>query len=281
MDVILLIDYDSLDRHIEFLISEGSHGLVSCGTTGESPTLNHDEHKKVTEFIINKSKGRIPVMAGCGSNSTEESIDFVNHAYKSGANGTLLVTPYYNKPTQRGLYEHFRLIAESCPEIPNYLYNIPGRSVINIETETIKKLSLIKNIVGVKDATADLTTPLDVMTNCGKNFQQLSGEDATFLSFLISGGSGCISVTANVVPHLSASIYNLWKVKKIKEAMDLNFKMYPINKVLFTETSPSPVKYALSRMGRCQNILRKPMVPIEKVNEKKIDVTLKDLNLIR
>ena len=275
------IDYDSLDRHIEFLISEGSHGLVSCGTTGESPTLNHDEHKKVTEFIINKSKGRIPVMAGCGSNSTEESIDFVNHAYKSGANGTLLVTPYYNKPTQRGLYEHFRLIAESCPEIPNYLYNIPGRSVINIETETIKKLSLIKNIVGVKDATADLTTPLDVMTNCGKNFQQLSGEDATFLSFLISGGSGCISVTANVVPHLSASIYNLWKVKKIKEAMDLNFKMYPINKVLFTETSPSPVKYALSRMGRCQNILRKPMVPIEKVNEKKIDVTLKDLNLIR
>ncbi len=275
------IDYDSLDRHIEFLISEGSHGLVSCGTTGESPTLNHDEHKKVTEFIINKSKGRIPVMAGCGSNSTEESIDFVNHAYKSGANGTLLVTPYYNKPTQRGLYEHFRLIAESCPEIPNYLYNIPGRSVINIETETIKKLSLIKNIVGVKDATADLTTPLDVMTNCGKNFQQLSGEDATFLSFLISGGSGCISVTANVVPHLSASIYNLWKVKKIKEAMDLNFKMYPINKVLFTETSPSPVKYALSRMGRCQNILRKPMVPVEKVNEKKIDVTLKDLNLIR
>ena len=275
------IDYDSLNRHIEFLISEGSHGLVSCGTTGESPTLNHDEHKKVTEFIINKSKGRIPVMAGCGSNSTEESIDFVNHAYKSGANGTLLVTPYYNKPTQRGLYEHFRLIAESCPEIPNYLYNIPGRSVINIETETMKKLSLIKNIVGVKDATADLTTPLDIITNCGKNFQQLSGEDATFLSFLISGGRGCISVTANVVPHLSASIYNLWKVKKIKEAMDLNFKMYPINKVLFTETSPSPVKYALSRMGRCQNILRKPMVPIEKVNEKKIDVTLKDLNLIR
>ena len=276
-----VIDYDSLDRHIEFLISEGSHGLVSCGTTGESPTLNHDEHKKVTEFIINKSKGRIPVMAGCGSNSTEESIDFVNHAYKSGANGTLLVTPYYNKPTQRGLYEHFRLIAESCPEIPNYLYNIPGRSVINIETETIKKLSLIKNIVGVKDATADLTTPLDIITNCGKNFQQLSGEDATFLSFLISGGSGCISVTANVVPHLSASIYNLWKVKKIKEAMDLNFKMYPINKVLFTETSPSPVKYALSRMGRCKNILRKPMVPVEKENEKKIDVTLKDLNLIR
>ena len=275
------IDFDSLEKHIEFLISEGSHGLVSCGTTGESPTLNHDEHKKVTEFIINKSNGRVPVMAGCGSNSTRESIDFVEHAYKSGANGTLLVTPYYNKPTQKGLYEHFRLIAESCPKIPNYLYNIPSRSIVKIETETIKKLSLIKNIVGVKDATADLTTPLEVRTNCGKSFNQLSGEDGTFLSFLISGGTGCISVTANIVPHLSASIYNLWKSKKITKAMDLNFKMYPLNKVLFSETSPSPVKYALSRMGKCQNILRKPMVPIEKKNEKKIDDTLKDLNLIK
>ena len=248
------IDFDSLDKHINFLIAEGSHGLVSCGTTGESPTLNHDEHKKVTEFIINKSKGRIPVMAGCGSNSTEESIDLVDHAYKSGADGTLLVTPYYNKPTQRGLFEHFRLIAESCPDIHNYLYNIPGRSVVSIETETIQKLSNIKNIVGVKDATADLTTPLDVKINCEENFNQLSGEDSTFLSFLISGGIGCISVTANVVPNLSANIYNLWKSQKIKEAMDLNFKMFPLNKVLFTETSPSPVKYALSRMGKCQNL---------------------------
>ena len=263
------IDFDSLDRHIEFLITEGSHGLVSCGTTGESPTLNHDEHKKVTEFIINKSNGRVPVMAGCGSNSTDESIDFVNHAYKSGAKGSLLVTPYYNKPTQKGLYEHFRLIAQSCPQIPNYLYNIPGRSVVKIEIETIKKLSQIDNIVGVKDATADLTTPLEVKTNCENNFQQLSGEDATFLSFLISGGIGCISVTANVVPNLSAKIYNFWKSKKINEAMSLNFKMFPLNNVLFLETSPSPVKYALSRMGKCQNMLREPMVPVEKETEKK------------
>ncbi|MBD23143.1 MAG: 4-hydroxy-tetrahydrodipicolinate synthase [Alphaproteobacteria bacterium] len=275
------IDFESLDRHIEFLISEGSHGLVSCGTTGESPTLNHDEHKEVTEFIIKKSKGRVPVMAGCGSNSTKESIDFVHHAYKSGANGILLVTPYYNKPTQKGLYEHFNVIAKSCPEVPNYLYNIPGRSVVKIEIETIKKLSQIDNIVGVKDATADLTTPLEVKTNCKDNFQQLSGEDATFLSFLISGGNGCISVTANVVPRLSANIYNLWKSKKIDEAMSLNFKMYPLNNVLFLETSPSPVKYALSKMGKCQNILRKPMVPVEKETEKKIDNTLKDLNLVK
>ena len=275
------IDFDSLESHIEFLISEGSHGLVSCGTTGESPTLDHDEHKIVTEFIINKSKGRVPVMAGCGSNSTKESIDFVHHAYKSGAKATLLVTPYYNKPTQKGLYEHFRLIANSCPKIPNYLYNIPGRSVVRLEIDTLKKLSQISNIVGVKDATADLTTPLEVRTNCKESFQQLSGEDATFLSFLISGGVGCISVTANVVPGLIANIYNLWKSKKINEAMSLNFKLYPLNNVLFSETSPSPVKYVLSRMGKCLNILRKPMVSIEKETEKKIDITLKDLNLIK
>ena len=275
------IDFDSLESHIEFLISEGSHGLVSCGTTGESPTLDHDEHKMVTEFIINKSKGRVPVMAGCGSNSTKESIDFVHHAYKSGAKATLLVTPYYNKPTQRGLYEHFRLIANSCPKIPNYLYNIPGRSVVRLEIDTLKKLSQISNIVGIKDATADLTTPLEVRTNCKESFQQLSGEDATFLSFLISGGVGCISVTANVVPGLIANIYNLWKSKKINEAMSLNFKLYPLNNVLFSETSPSPVKYVLSRMGKCLNILRKPMVSIEKETGKKIDITLKDLNLIK
>ena len=275
------IDFDSLESHIEFLISEGSHGLVSCGTTGESPTLDHDEHKIVTEFIINKSKGRVPVMAGCGSNSTKESIDFVHHAYKSGAKATLLVTPYYNKPTQKGLYEHFRLIANSCPKIPNYLYNIPGRSVVRLEIDTLKKLSQISNIVGVKDATADLTTPLEVRTNCKESFQQLSGEDATFLSFLISGGVGCISVTANVVPGLIANIYNLWKSNKINEAMSLNFKLYPLNNVLFSETSPSPVKYALSRMGKCLNTLRKPMVSIEKETEKKIDITLKDLNLIK
>ena len=275
------IDFDSLESHIEFLISEGSHGLVSCGTTGESPTLDHDEHKIVTEFIINKSKGRVPVMAGCGSNSTKESIDFVNHAYKSGAKATLLVTPYYNKPTQKGLYEHFRLIANSCPKIPNYLYNIPGRSVVRLEIDTLKKLSQISNIVGIKDATADLTTPLEVRTNCKESFQQLSGEDATFLSFLISGGVGCISVTANVVPGMIANIYNLWKSKKINEAMSLNFKLYPLNNVLFSETSPSPVKYALSRMGKCLNILRKPMVSIEKETGKKIDTTLKDLNLIK
>ena len=156
------VNYDELANHIEFLISEGSHGLVSCGTTGESPTLDHNEHKKVTEFIIKQSKKRIPVMAGCGSNSTQESIDLVEHAFKAGASGTLLVTPYYNKPTQNGLYQHFKKIANSCEKFPIYLYNIPGRSVVKIDSNTINKLSKINNIVGVKDATADLTTPLEI-----------------------------------------------------------------------------------------------------------------------
>ena len=275
------IDYDDLANHIEFLINEGSHGLVSCGTTGESPTLNHDEHKKVTEFIINQANGKTPVMAGCGSNSTKESIDFVRHAYKSGASASLLVSPYYNKPTQLGLYEHFKKVAEACKNLPMYLYNIPGRSVVNINTLTMKKLSAINNIVGVKDATADLTTPLEVRNTCGKKFQQLSGEDATFLAFLISGGDGCISVTANVAPGICSQIYELWRLRKIDEAMNLNFKIYQLNNVLFDETRPGPVKYALSRMKKCKNILRLPLVSIEKNTKNKIDKVLKELGLIK
>ena len=276
----LKIDFDCLAKHIDFLISGDSHGLVSCGTTGESPTLNHDEHKKVTEFIVKRSNGRIPVMAGCGSNSTEESIDLVKHAMKIGASGALLVSPYYNKPTQEGLYMHFKKVAEACPKLPVYLYNIPGRSVVKIDSETIKRLMKNKNIVGVKDATGDLTTPLDVREMCGKKFHQLSGEDSTFLAFLASGGGGCISVTANVIPKVCSAIYELWTRKKIDEAMNLSFLSYALNKILFIETSPAPVKYVLSKMKRCKNILRLPMVSVEKNTKVKIDKILTDLGLI-
>ena len=275
------IDYDILGNHIDFLISEGSHGLVSCGTTGESPTLSHDEHKNVTEFVIKRSNKRVPVMAGCGSNSTEESVDFVKHAHHSGASGSLIVTPYYNKPTQQGLFKHFKTIADSCQELPMYLYNIPGRSVVKISSEIIKKLSEIKNILGVKDATADLTTPLEVREICGKNFQQLSGEDATFLAFLVSGGEGCISVTANIIPRVCSQIYELWKSRKINEAMELNFKIYGLNTVLFSETSPGPIKYALSKINKCENTLRLPLVNVSKKTEKNIDIALKELGLIK
>ena len=276
----LEIDFDSLANHIDFLIDEGSHGLVSCGTTGESPTLSHDEHKLVTEFIIKRAKGKIPVMAGCGSNSTEESIDFVKHANSSGASASLIVSPYYNKPTQQGLLNHFRTIAEACENLPLYMYNIPGRSVVTISNEIIAELCKVKNIAGIKDATADLTTPLEVRNLCGKNFQQLSGEDATFLAFLVSGGDGCISVTANVIPKILSQIYELWKSKKIEAAMELNFKIYSLNSVLFEETSPAPVKFALHQLGKCKNILRLPLVNVKKTTEKKIEKVLKDLELI-
>ncbi len=276
----LEIDFDCLERHIEFLISEGSHGLVSCGTTGESPTLDHDEHKKVTEFIIKKTNRRVPVMAGCGSNSTQESVDLVKHAFKSKADGVLLVTPYYNKPTQQGIIQHFEKIALSCPEMLIYLYNIPGRSVVGISSETTVKLSKISNIVGVKDATGDLNTPLEIHDLCGKNFDQISGEDSTFLAFLISGGIGCISVSANLIPKISAKIYNLWKDGKVQEAMKLNHEIYNLNKSLFIETSPAPIKYALSKLSKCKNILRLPLVQVSKETEKKIDISLKKLNLV-
>ncbi len=273
------IDFDSLGNHINFLISKGSSGLVSCGTTGESPTLDHDEHKKVTEFIIKQSKGKVPVMAGCGSNSTNESIDLVDHAYQSGASSVLLVSPYYNKPTQEGLYQHFKAISDSCPKIPIYLYNIPGRSVVKIDTSTIKKLASLKNIVGVKDATGDLNIPLEVYNECGSNFVQLSGEDSTFLAFLISGGHGCISVSANLIPEICSNIYQLWEKKNINEVMKLNQKIFELNKVLFMETSPAPIKYALSKLNKCQNILRLPMVPITNETEKRIDSVMEFLNL--
>ena len=275
----LEIDFDALEKHIKFLISNGVHGLVSCGTTGESPTLTHDEHKLVTEKIMTFSKRKVPVMSGCGSNSTIESIDLVNHSESIGVDAILLVTPYYNKPTQRGIVEHFKLIAKKT-NLPIYLYNIPSRSVANIDIETLKKLSKIKNIVGVKDATADLTYPLQTFETCGSNFIQLSGEDATFLSFLVSGGSGCISVSANVIPKLHSQLYNYWYSGQYQKAMNINHKIFNLNKVLFLETSPAPVKYALSLTNGYNPNLRLPLVELEDSTKKKVKMALKNLKLI-
>ena len=273
------IDLDSLEKHINFLISNGVHGLVSCGTTGESPTLTHDEHKLVTEKILSFSKGKVPVMSGCGSNSTKESIDLVKHSESIGVNAVLLVTPYYNKPTQQGIIKHFKSIAQNT-KLPIYLYNIPGRSVANIEIETLKELSKVSNIVGVKDATADLTYPLQTSNACGKNFIQLSGEDATFYSFLISGCVGCISVSANIIPRLHSEMYNLWNVGEFKKAMKNNHNIYELNSALFLETSPAPVKYALSLMKRCSPSIRLPLVEVENYTKQKIKSALKKLKII-
>ena len=274
------IDFDSLEKHINFLIDEGSHGLVSCGTTGESPTLDHDEHKKVTEFIVKKSNSRVPVMAGCGSNSTKETLDLVDHAKKSKADAALLVTPYYNKPSEDGLFKHYKFISEKI-DLPVYLYDIPGRSIVRLSINLIEKLSKIKNIIGIKDATSDLSSPMEVRRICGKNFVQLSGEDATFLAFLMNGGTGCISVTANVVPRISSQIYESWKNKDFVKSMELNHLLYPLNKALFLQSSPCPVKYALSKMNKCLNILRLPLTPVNEDTMNEIDLVLKHLNLIK
>ena len=251
------IDFVSLSDHIEFLIVEGSHGLVSCGTTGESPTLTHEEHNKVTEFIIDKTNKRVPVIA----------------------DGVLLVSPYYNKPSQDGLYEHFKIIAKSVPNLPVLLYNIPGRSIVNINLDTMTKLSEIENIVGVKDATSDLGLPIKTKKMCGEKFIQLSGEDATFLSFLVSGGIGCISVTANVTPRLCSDLFNSWEKGDMVEATKINDLLNPLNEVLFVESSPMPVKFALSLLGKCENQLRLPLVPIQNKNEAKIIDVLQKLEL--
>ena len=264
----LEIDFDALEKHIKFLIKNGVHGLVSCGTTGESPTLTHDEHKLVTEKIMTFCKSKVPVMSGCGSNSTIESIDLVKHSESIGVDAILLVTPYYNKPTQRGIVEHFKLIAKKT-NLPIYLYNIPSRSVANIDIGTLKILSKIKNIVGVKDATADLTYPLQTFETCGSNFIQLSGEDATFLSFLVSGGSGCISVSANVIPKLHSQLYNYWYSREYQKAININHKIFDLNRVLFLETSPAPVKYALSLTNGYNPNLRLPLVELEDSTKKK------------
>ena len=273
------IDFVSLGEHVEFLIIEGSHGLVSCGTTGESPTLTHQEHNKVTEFIIDKTNKRVPVIAGCGSNSTQESIELVEHANAANADGVLLVSPYYNKPSQDGLYEHFKIIAKSVPNLPVLLYNIPGRSIVNINLDTMTKLSEIENIVGVKDATSDLGLPIKTKKMCGEKFIQLSGEDATFLSFLVSGGIGCISVTANVTPRLCSDLFNSWEKGDIVEATKINDLLNPLNEVLFVESSPMPVKFALSLLGKCENQLRLPLVPIQSKNQAKIINVLQKLEL--
>ena len=273
------INFEQLENHIEFLISNGSNGLVSCGTTGESPTLDHDEHKKVTENILKYAKKNVPVIAGCGSNSTKESIELTKHAESIGVDGILLVSPYYNKPSQRGLYLHFKTIAEST-KLPIFLYNIPGRSIVNIEIQTMSTLSKIENIIGVKDATSDLSLPMETIKECGKSFIQLSGEDSTFLSFLINGGEGCISVTANVAPKLCSELYQNWKKGNFNKAMQINQTLHQLNKVLFLETSPAPVKYALNLMNKCNANLRLPLVEIEDDTKKKVKEVLISLNLI-
>ena len=273
------VDYSSYKELIDFQINNGTHGLVPVGTTGESPTLSHDEHKKLIEVCIEQSNGRVPVIAGAGSNSTSEAVDFVKHACSAGADGLLVVTPYYNKPTQSGLLAHYNELIKHASK-PIIIYDIPGRSVIQMTDETMAKLAQDQFIVGVKDATADLTRPTRLQNIVGDNFIQLSGEDGTALAYLAAGGHGCISVTANIAPNLLSQMHNAWKQGDINTAQEINKKLMPLHDALFCETSPGPLKYAASLLGICSSDARLPIVEIEEDSKLKVKDALKKTGLI-
>jgi 4-hydroxy-tetrahydrodipicolinate synthase len=244
---------------VDWQIAEGTKGLVPVGTTGESPTLSHEEHGQVVEWCIEQTKGRVPVIAGAGSNSTAEAIGFAQHAEKSGADAVLVVTPYYNKPTQEGLYQHFKAINDAVG-IPIIIYNIPARSVIDMSVDTMQRLFELDNIAGVKDATANVVRVSQQREAMGEGFNQLSGEDASALGFMAHGGHGCISVTANVAPRLCAEFQDACLRGDYVTALKLQDKLMPLHMGLFLETNPAPAKYALSVLGKCADTVRLPMV---------------------
>ncbi|MDN3567926.1 4-hydroxy-tetrahydrodipicolinate synthase [Paeniroseomonas aquatica] len=273
------VDEKAFQELVEWQIAEGTEGLVPVGTTGESPTLSHAEHKRVVEMCVAVARGRVPVMAGAGSNSTAEAVDFARHAKQAGADATLVVTPYYNKPTQEGMYLHFKAVAEAA-DLPLFIYNIPPRSVIDMSVETMARLAALPNIVGVKDATANLARPLHTRRACGADFIQLSGEDHTALSFNAAGGHGCISVTANVAPRLCAEMHKSWRAGRIEEAMAIQDRLVPLHDALFAETSPGPVKYAASLLAKGSAHCRLPMAPVSDPVRKRVRDAMVSVGLL-
>jgi len=253
------IDWKAFDNFVEWQIDQGSHGVVPCGTTGESPTLTHAEHKQIIKRCVEIVNKRVPVIAGTGSNNTAEALELTQEAKEDGADAALVVTPYYNKPTQGGLYAHYKKLNDEV-DIPIVIYNIPGRSVIDMSNETLAKLSKLKNIIGLKDATADLSRPLDLRHMIGDDFCQLSGEDGTIAAFLAQGGHGCISVTSNIAPKLCSELHMAWQNKNMDEVARIRDLLAPIHKALFVESSPAPVKYAASQLGICENQIRLPLI---------------------
>jgi 4-hydroxy-tetrahydrodipicolinate synthase len=255
------VDLDTLKKLVDWHIDQGSHGLVPVGTTGESPTLTHDEHELVVETVVTAAAGRVPVIAGAGSNNTAEALRFVEHAKKVGADAALVVTPYYNKPTQAGLIAHFEALANSS-DLPIVIYNIPGRSVVDMSPETMGTLAKLPNIIGVKDATGDLARVCDQRMTCGAGFLQISGEDATAHGFNAQGGVGCISVTANVAPALCAHMQEATLRGDYAAALELQDRLMPLHKAIFTEPGLVGAKYAMSELGLCSDEVRLPLVPL-------------------
>ena len=273
------VDEDGFRAFVDWQIVEGSKGVVPVGTTGESPTLSHTEHNRVVELAVEAAAGRVPVIAGAGSNSTDEAISLAQHAESAGADAALVIVPYYNKPTQEGLYQHFKAVHDACG-LPIVIYNVPGRVVADMGVETMKRLADLPRIVGVKDATNDLARPLRVRDEIGADFCQLSGEDATTTAFLAQGGHGCISVTANVAPRLCAEVYDAWIAGDLAAMAIARDKLAPLHRALFLETSPSPVKYAASLLGRSEATVRLPMTPIGPDTGAAVEAALRHAGLL-
>ncbi|MDA5095444.1 4-hydroxy-tetrahydrodipicolinate synthase [Aliiroseovarius sp. KMU-50] len=273
------VDFDALKRLVNWQIDEGSNGLVPVGTTGESPTLSHEEHEAVIEAVVETAAGRVPVIAGAGSNNTVETLRFMEHAKRVGATAGLVVTPYYNKPTQRGLIHHFRTVADAV-DLPIVIYNIPGRSVVDMSPETMGELAQHKNIVGVKDATGDLARVSFQRMSCGKDFIQLSGEDATAHGFNAQGGQGCISVTANVAPRLCADMQAATLDGDYTKALEIADKLMPLHKAIFMEPGTCGAKYALSKLGVCLEEVRSPLVGLSDETKSALDDAMRHAGLI-
>jgi len=273
------LDEEAFRNLIEWHIASGTDVIVPCGTTGESATLTHDEHDRVIEMTVEFVNGRVPVLAGTGSNSTAEAIRLTKHAKDAGADGALLITPYYNKPTQQGLYEHYKAIAEAVG-FPMILYNVPGRTGLNMLPETVARLSEIDVIVGVKEATGSLRQASEIIALCNNSFAVLSGDDFINFPLLAVGGKGMISVTANVVPRDLAALYDAWTAGDVARARELHYKTLPLHTAMFYETNPIPVKTALYKMGKVGPEFRLPLCPLSEVNDKKLTETLKNYGLL-
>jgi 4-hydroxy-tetrahydrodipicolinate synthase len=273
------IDEKAFAAFVDWQIKEGTHGVVPVGTTGESPTLSHNEHRRVVEIAIEVASGRVPVIAGAGSNSTEEAIALTRHAKEAGADAALIVTPYYNKPTQEGMFLHYTAIADAV-DLPIIIYNIPPRSVVDMSVETMARLAKHPNIIGVKDATANLARPLHTRRACGDDFCQLSGEDHTALSYNAAGGHGCISVTANVAPRLCGEMQTAWAEGRLKDAMTIQNRLVPLHDALFSETSPGPVKYAASLMGKTSERCRLPLAPLMEPTRARVKAAMAEVGLL-
>ncbi len=272
-------DEDAFCRLVDHQIESGTHGLVPVGTTGESPTLSHDEHQRVVEACVRRAAGRVPVVAGAGSNSTKEAVELVRHAKAAGAQGALVVTPYYNKPTQEGLYQHFKALNDAA-DIPILIYNIPSRSVIDMSVATMARLFALPNIAGVKDATANVVRVSHQRAVIGEDFNQLSGEDATALGFMVYGGHGCISVTANVAPKLCAEFQNACLAGEFGRARELHDRLLPLHEALFVESNPVPVKYAAERLGFCGSEVRLPLAPLSEASRRTVTDALVKVGLL-